>query len=118
MDKEEPPEKNLPRGAPQAAPRRIHSAPARKPQADGPSEDGERQYVACQIHNGLATVAGKTRGHYVSRQGGRRMLVLECGQGGRIRINDTTEIVVLEISPGEVKIAVEPSPDGALWHRD
>ena len=39
------------------------------------------------------------------------MLVLDRRQGQRIRINGTTEVVVLEIHPDQVRIAIESSPD-------
>jgi len=94
----------------EAALRRAHSTATRKPQPVGPSADDETPHVACQAGKGLPTVDGKARGHYVSHRGGQRMLVLECGQGERIRINGTTEIVVLEICPEEVKVAIKLSP--------
>ena len=53
------------------------------------------------------------RGHYVSRQGGSRMLVLERRRGERLRINGTAEIVILEVHAEYVKITIESSPDNA-----
>jgi len=70
--------------------------------------------VCCELCNGLPVVHGKARGHYVSRTGGRRMLVLERSQGERIRINEATELVVMEVHPERVMIAVvSSSGDGA-----
>jgi carbon storage regulator CsrA len=37
------------------------------------------------------------------------MLVMDRKQGERIRINDTTEIVILEVNQQQVTIAVETS---------
>jgi len=77
----------------------------------GPSAGDNGRCVSCEVRNGLPTLLGKGRGHYVSRQGGSRMLVLDRCPGQRIRINGTTEVVVLEIHPDQVKIAIESSHD-------
>ncbi len=63
--------------------------------------------VCCEIRNGLPMLHGKARGHYVSCQGGQRMLVLDRRCGDHIRINDTTELIVLDTQAGEAKIAIE-----------
>jgi hypothetical protein len=54
---------------------------------------------------------GKARSYYVSRHDGHRMLVVERRSGDRIRINSTTEVVILEIHPDLVKLAIECLPD-------
>lgn len=77
----------------------------------GPSVGGNGRCVSCEVRNGLPTLLGNARGHYVSRQGGSRMLVFDRRPGQRIRINGTTEVVVLEIHPDQVTIAIETSPD-------
>lgn len=67
----------------------------------------EGRCVCCEVRDGLPTVHATTPGHYISRQGGSRMLVIDRRPGQRLRINGTTEIVVLEIHPRYVKIAIE-----------
>jgi hypothetical protein len=63
--------------------------------------------VSCDVGNGLPTANGKARGYYVSRGDGRPMLVVERRSGDRIRINAMTEVVVLEIHPDRVMVAVK-----------
>ena len=74
---------------------------------------GNGRHVSCEVRDGLPKVHHKVRGHYVSRQGGPPRLVLERGRGDRIRINGTTDVVVLEIHAGQLKIAIESLPDDA-----
>lgn len=95
----------------EAAMRRSNSAAPRAVPRAGLSSGADGRCVACEVRNGLPMVRGKVRGHYVSHQGGSRMLVIERGRGDRIRINDSTEIVVLEIYADRVMIAVEFSTD-------
>lgn len=90
-----------------AAAQEASSAAPNVPRPVGHSASRNGHCVCCEIRDGLATVLGRTRGHYVSRKGGCRMLVLECYQGVRIRINDTTEVVVLEIHPDQVILSIE-----------
>lgn len=71
---------------------------------------GRARVIACEVGDGLPTVHGKGRAHYVSHQEGSRMLVLERSCGDRIRINATVEVTVVEIGPDEVKIAIETVP--------
>jgi len=73
-----------------------------------------RRRVSCEVTNGLPTANGKVRGYYVSRRGGRPMLVVECRSGERIRINDTKEFVVLEIHPDQVRIVIECAPENGI----
>ncbi len=77
------------------------------------SSGGDRHCVICEVRKSLPMVLGNARCYYVSHQGGSRMLVLERRQGERIRINGTTEVVVLEIHADHVKIAIESWPDDA-----
>lgn len=100
----------------QAAIRRTDSAAPRAVPQAGLSSGGDGRCVACEVRNGLPVVRGKVRGHYVSHQGGSRMLILERGRGECIRINDTTEIVVLEIYHDQVEIAVGCSSDLSSKH--
>jgi len=73
--------------------------------------------VSCQIGDGLPTADGKAHSYYVSRHDGRRMLVVERGVGERLRINDTTEVIILKIRPELVNLAVEYVPDDAAGSR-
>ena len=68
--------------------------------------------VSCDVGNGVPMANNKARGYYVSRGGRRPMLVVERRSGERIRINDTTEVVVLEIHPEQVKVAIECVSEG------
>jgi hypothetical protein len=63
------------------------------------------------VGDGLPLANGKAHGYYVSRHDGRRLLVLERRSGERIRINGTAEVVILEIRPGRVKLAINCVPD-------
>ena len=67
--------------------------------------------VACEVGNGLPTATGKAHSYYIARQDGRRMLVVEGRPGDRLRINGSTEIVILEICPNFVKLAIECLPE-------
>ena len=92
------------------------ASPAR-PQA-GLFSNGDGRHVSCEVRDGLPKVHRNVRGHYVSRQGGPPRLVLERGRGDHIRINGTTEVVVLEIHAGQVKIAIESLPDEVNGHKE
>ena len=103
--------KNVPPHGPERARRQNQSAPAKSPgRGEGPSAS-KRKRIECEVHEGLPTVPGKTRAHYV-RRSGRQMLVVDRAKGERIRINATTEIVILEIGPGQVRIAIETMSKG------
>jgi hypothetical protein len=72
---------------------------------------GSKRCVACEVGNGLPTANGKAHSYYLSRQDGRRMLVVERRPGDRLRINGSTEVVILEICPNLVKLAIECLPE-------
>jgi len=61
--------------------------------------------VSCQVPNGIPTINNDVWGYYASRDGAR-ILVVECRTGQRIRIDDAVEVVVLEISNGEVRFRI------------
>jgi len=69
------------------------------------------QCIACEVGNGLPTATGKVYSYYIARQDGRRMLVVERRPGDRLRINGSTEVVILEICPNLVKLAIECLPE-------
>jgi len=96
-----------------AVSRHVPSPARRDRKQAGLSEGGDQRPVSCDVQNGVPMVHGKGHGHYVSREGGRQMLVLERSQGERIRINDTTEVVVLEIHPDHVKVAIDSAAGDA-----
>jgi hypothetical protein len=102
-------EARLPR-RPGGAARRGNAA-ASRPSAAGKKRTAARECVDCEVRAGLPTVRGKAQAHYRTGQGGLHMLVLDRRPGERIRINATTEIVILEIGPELVKIAVETVED-------
>lgn len=74
---------------------------------------GNGRCVSCEVRDGLPTVHGKVQCYYLSPRGGARILVLERRQGDRIRINGTTELIVLEIHFDQVKVAIAPLGDCA-----
>jgi hypothetical protein len=76
-----------------------------------PPAKAAQECVDCQVRGGLPTVRGKTRAHYRTGQAGQGMLVIDRRPGERIRINATTEIVILEINSDQVKILVETIPE-------
>lgn len=80
-----------------AAARHASSAARQDAKQVGRFSGGDGRCLSCEVRNGFPTVSGKVPGYYLSHNGGRRTLVLEGHQGDRIRINDTTELIVLEI---------------------
>ncbi|MEI8372135.1 MAG: carbon storage regulator [Planctomycetota bacterium] len=104
-------ERTLPRGEGKTPVQYAKFAEPDVLQPSGRSSKRNGRHVSCEIPDGLPSVVSKAGGHYVSRKGGSRMLVLDCRPGERLRINGTTEVVILEIQPGKVKIAIETSPD-------
>ncbi|HBO46444.1 MAG TPA: hypothetical protein DD670_21455 [Planctomycetaceae bacterium] len=61
--------------------------------------------MTCGIRDGIPTIDGGGRGHYVSR-GGVQMLVVQCRPGQRIRINDSIEVIVLTTDDEEVRLGI------------
>jgi hypothetical protein len=51
-------------------------------------------------------VRGSRSSYYLFQQGGQRMAVTLVDRGARLRINDSIDIVVLEIYDGSVKIGL------------
>jgi len=62
-------------------------------------------------------IHGHAWGYYASRDGAR-MLVVECGADHRIRINDTVEIVVLEIGNGTVQVRIDDAANSNVPIRE
>jgi hypothetical protein len=80
------------------------------------SRVGAQQCVSCEIGQSLPTAGGHVWSYYLSQADGRQMLVLNRRKGERIRINDTVEVVVLDIQEGRVQLGVviprDALPDG------
>ena len=74
-----------------------------------PKSDG--RCVSCEVGIGLPTVTGKARSYYMSCDDGRRMLVVERRSGDRLRIDGAAEVLILEVHPDMVKLAIECFPD-------
>jgi hypothetical protein len=70
--------------------------------------------IFCEVGNGLPTTKSKARGYYMSREDGRRMLVVQRRSGERLRINGAAEVAILEVHPEMVKLAVECLPDDGI----
>jgi hypothetical protein len=66
--------------------------------------------VRCEVREGVATIEGHGWGYYVSGKQGRQMLVVALKAGQRIRINGTTECVVLEVGRGRARLGIEGCP--------
>jgi hypothetical protein len=89
--------------------RRGKAAAPRGPNSGKRRRKGER--IECEVREGVPTVHGKARAHYATGQSGGRMLVFERGAGERIRINATTEVVILEVGSNQVKVAIETAEE-------
>ena len=66
-----------------------------------------RPAIDCEFYDGLATVRGKGPAHYSTGENGRQTLIVDRRPGERIRINSTTEVLILEIGPGDILVAIE-----------
>ena len=89
--------------------RRTKGAAPRGSKPGKRAPEAKHGRIDCEIREGVPTVQGKARAHYASGQSGGLMLVFERRAGERIRINATTEVVILEVSQEHVKVAVETS---------
>lgn len=76
------------------------------------SHNPDQLNVSCSPREGSVLATGKGRGYYVFGCDGRRVLVLQCRPGDRIRINHTTEVGVLASRLGQVTLAIETSGGG------
>ena len=81
----------------------------RESKPDTRAAEAKHARIDCELREGVPTVQGKTRAHYATGQDGGTMLVIERRAGERIRINDTTELVILEVTQDHVKVAIETS---------
>jgi hypothetical protein len=92
-------------GAPEGPPgetREFESALARCAAAAA-----SRMRIDCDVHDGLPTIRGKAKAHYITGKNGSPLLVVERRAGERIRINATTDLVILAVTGDSVRIAVE-----------
>jgi hypothetical protein len=85
---------------------------------DSQGDKGEEVFeagdcVPCDIRQGFPTVPAHVWSYYVSRQGGRRMFVLNLKPNQRIRINDRIDVVISGIRKGEVELGIECPSDVA-----
>src|SRR5258708_7143765 len=97
-------------GGREDAGRRTKGAAPPAPKPGQLAAAAKRGRLDCEIHQGVPTLQGKARAHYASGQSGGLMLIVERRAGERIRINATTEVVILEVSQEHVTVAVETSP--------
>ena len=104
-------------GARETVVRHPKSAAGEDPKWPGCCSCAAGRCVYCEVRNGIPSIRGKVPSYYLSPQGGRRVLVLDRRQGDRIEINDTTELLILEIRFNHVKIAIGPLPDQAAKPR-
>jgi hypothetical protein len=67
--------------------------------------------MSCDVHGGLPTAKGNAWSYYVSNHRGHQMLVSELSKGDRVRINDATDVIILEIHDGQIKIGIQRLAD-------
>jgi hypothetical protein len=103
------PDEDRPRDAEEIS--QTGTASANNAQPGRSTAASSRQRIECDVRDGLPTVRGKGRAHYVTGQSGRHMLIVERRLGERIRINSTTEVVILDIAPDVIRIAIETVPE-------
>ena len=80
--------------------------------------DAADRCVPCEFDGRVSVVRGRVWSYYVSRQGGRLMVVVSRGQGECIRINGTIDVVVLDIHDGEVRLVVSCPPGVSFGHEE
>ena len=97
----------------QGVARQADSAAPPEPERIGRVSGGDGRCSIRGAGDSFPTIQGKAPSYYLSDLAGMRMLVLKHRQGDRIRINDTTELIVLEIHFGQVTIAIAPLRDHA-----
>jgi carbon storage regulator CsrA len=62
--------------------------------------------LSCELHNGIPIVRGAASSYYVFNQNGQRLLILTRKQNESIVIDNTIDIVVLEVNCNEVKLGI------------
>ncbi len=62
--------------------------------------------LSCEMQNGIPMVRGAASSYYVFNQNGQRLLILTRKQNESIVIDNTIDIVVLEINCNEVKLGI------------
>jgi Global regulator protein family len=67
----------------------------------------DRRSVSCEVRENTVLMRDRVWSYYKSQQGKRQMLVLDRGQGERMRINGCVELIVLGIENDQVKLAIE-----------
>ena len=87
--------------------RRSDSKKATPSQTNATTPARIRNRIECEIRDGMPTVRGKAPAYYLTGPGAGRMLIIERRAGERIRINSTTEVVVLDVGPESIRIAIE-----------
>ena len=63
--------------------------------------------LSCKLQNGIPTVHGSDSGYYHFSQEGKRFLVLNRRQDESILIDNTIDIVVLEVKDDEVILGIK-----------
>ena len=77
----------------------------------GQALTAKRRCVSCQVHDGMASIYGRPWAYYIWQHGRGRMLVLRSHQEERLGINDSFEVVVLDVEGNHVRLGVLCSPD-------
>ncbi len=62
--------------------------------------------LSCVIQNGIPVVRGASASYYIFNQKGQRLLILTRKQNESIIIDNTIDVVVLEINSDKVKLGI------------
>jgi carbon storage regulator CsrA len=93
----------------------AQSASKKNPAASG--THGVAQYaqprLSCELQNGIPMVRGASSSYYIFNQNGQRLLILTRKRNESIIIDNTIDVVVLEVNGNEVKLGII-CPDDTL----
>jgi hypothetical protein len=71
--------------------------------------------LKCELQNGIPTVGKKISSYYYFSQDGRRMLVISRKKAESIIVDNSINIVVLDIADDEVKLGIICPDDTAVY---
>jgi hypothetical protein len=75
---------------------------------DGPDRNPQppASPAACSLPPMVPAISGSGPSYYLFQQGGQRMAITNLDKGTKIRVNDSIELVVLEVRGGSVHIGI------------
>ena len=62
--------------------------------------------LSCEMRNGVPVIRGVSSSYYLFDQSGKRLLILTRKERESIVVNDTIDIVILEIAPNHIKFGI------------